>query len=67
MSKNDDNNYVTTFGLVRDIDTSGMPVDEAWADEELYFKNPRCGLIGLGFIAIVFLIALILALWPNLP
>lgn len=34
------NGYVTTFGLVRDIDTSGTPVSEVWtAADRVYVSN----------------------------
>jgi len=37
---NNANGYVTTFGLVRDIDTSGTPVSETWsAADRLYVSN----------------------------
>lgn len=37
---NNANGYVTTFGLVRDLDTSGTPVSETWNDNDrLYVSN----------------------------
>lgn len=32
--------YVTSFGLVRGIDTSGTPYGETWADGDLLYFNP---------------------------
>lgn len=32
--------YVTSFGLVRGIDTTGSPVGETWADGDILYYNP---------------------------
>lgn len=32
--------YVTSFGLVRGIDTTGTPVGEVWADGDILYYNP---------------------------
>jgi hypothetical protein len=37
------NGYVTTNGLVRDIDTSGTPVGEVWGDNERLFVSNTSG------------------------
>lgn len=35
--------YVTTFGLVRDIDTSGTPVSETWSNADRIFVSDTAG------------------------
>ena len=35
--------YVTTFGLVRDLDTSGTPVSETWNDADRLFVSNTAG------------------------
>lgn len=37
---NNDFGYVTAFGLVRGIDTTGSSVGETWADGDLLYYNP---------------------------
>lgn len=37
------NGYVTTFGLVRDIDTTGTPVGEVWAAADRIFVSNTAG------------------------
>lgn len=32
--------FVTSFGLIRDIDTSGTPVGEVWSDGDILYYNP---------------------------
>lgn len=40
---NNANGYVTTFGLVRDIDTTGTPVGEVWAAADRIFVSNTAG------------------------
>lgn len=37
---NNDFGYVTAFGLVRGINTTGTPVGEVWADGDILYYNP---------------------------
>lgn len=40
---NNDFGYVTTFGLVRGIDTTGTPVGEVWSDGDLLYLSTTAG------------------------